>query len=177
MRKLLTIFLTAIFLTLLAGAQVAAAQDQGKDKRAPSTPEERKRFVNLTSKLIKSPLDEGLKDDAKWALQWLSDVPDVNVTPCPSPLGDLVPSDYRHAARIFSIYVLAMGVYAIEHPEKAEDETPQYLAGVEGALKAYKAILKSKPGATSEDLDDLLAKQQSGKLEAFVKTASQECSK
>ncbi|HWZ45207.1 MAG TPA: hypothetical protein VNW97_17170 [Candidatus Saccharimonadales bacterium] len=169
MRKTLTILLTAIFLTLLAGAQE-------KEKRGPSTPDERKRFVDLTGKLIKSPLDESLKDEAKWALQWLSDVPDVNVNPCPLPLGDMVPSDYKHAARIFSIYVLAMGVYAIEHPKKSEDETPQYLAGVEAALSAYKSILKSKPGANSEDLDNLLAKQQSGKLEAFVKTAGQECS-
>jgi hypothetical protein len=169
MRKRLTILLAVIFLTLMAGAQ------DDKDKRGPSTPSERKRFIDITNKLIKSPLDENLKDDAKWALQWLADVPDVNVTPCPSPLGDVVPSDYRHAARIFSIYVLSMGVYAIEHPAKTEDETPQYLAGVEGALNAYKAILKSKPGATSEEMDALLEKQQSGKLEAFVKTASQEC--
>jgi ADP-ribosylglycohydrolase len=99
----------------------------------------------------------------------------VNVTPCPFPLGDLVPSDYLHRARIFSIYVLSMGVYAIEHPEKTTDETAQYVAGVEGALKAYQAILKNKASARSEDLDDLLEKQGNGKLAEFVKTASHDC--
>jgi hypothetical protein len=46
---------------------------------------------------------------------------------------------------------------------------------VEGALKAYQAILKNKASARSEDLDDLLEKQGNGKLAEFVKTASQDC--
>lgn len=167
MRKLVSVLFSVIFLSLLAGAQ---------DKRGPSTPEERKRFVSVTSKLIQSPLDAALNDEAKWALQWLGDIPDINVTPCPTPLGDLPASDYRYAARIFSIYVMSMGVYVIEHPAKTEDDAPQYLAGVEAALKAYKAILKTKPAASSEELEDLLEKQSSGKLEAFVKAASRGCS-
>ncbi|MBZ5520956.1 MAG: hypothetical protein LAP21_01725 [Acidobacteriia bacterium] len=166
MKRAFLIFFAFLSLVLAATSQ---------DKRGPSTPEERKRFILVTRKLMLAPLDESLNDDAKWALQWLADVPDVNVTPCPTPLGDLVPSDYKYAPRIFSIYVLSMGVYSIEHPAKAEDETPQYVAGVEGALKAYKAILKTKPGARSEELDDLADKQADGKLEAFVKTASRGC--
>jgi hypothetical protein len=168
MKRTLLICFALLFLPL-----IACSQDQAK--RGPSTSEERKRFTEITRKLIKTPLAENLNDDAKWALQWLQDVPDVNVTPCPFPLGDLVPSDYPHRALIFSVYVLSMGVYAIEHPEKTTDETPQYVAGVEGALKAYQAILKNKASARSEDLDDLLEKQGNGKLAEFVKTASRDC--
>lgn len=168
MRKL-HILLIAIFLGLLANAQ------DTRQKREPSTPEERKRFVKITRQLINSPLSEDRNGDVKWALKWLEEVPDVNVDPCPLPLGNIVPSGYKYSARVFGVYVMSMGVYAIEHPEKGADDTPQYLAGVEGALKAYLAILQEEPDASSKNLDDLVKMKEEGKLEMFVRESGKLC--
>ncbi len=155
MRKILCLLVSTVFLCLLAGAQT---QPQEKEKRSPSTPEER------------------LKSEIKWALQWLSDIPDVNVDPCPAPLGELAGSGNRYSARIFGIYVLSMGAFVIEHPDKSKDVNAQYMAGVDGALKAYKAILRSDSEASSEDLDDLLQRQATGKLDEFIQAAAKVCS-
>lgn len=172
MRKILCLLVSAVFLSLLAGAQTQPREE----KRGPSTPEERKRFLAVAHKIVKSPLDDTLKSEIKWALQWLSDIPDVNVDPCPAPLGELAASGNRYSARIFGIYVLSMGAFVVEHPEKSKDTNAQYMAGVDGALKAYKAILRNDSEASSEDLDELLQKQATGKLDEFIQTAAKVCS-
>ncbi len=146
-----------------------------QEKRAPSTADERKRFVAVTRDVIRAPLDKSKSADVKWALQWLGDVPDVNVDPCPLPLEDLTTSGHPYSPKIFGAYVMSMGVYAIEHLGKPNDPAPQFLAGVEGALRAYQAILRAEPDAASEDLEDLLLKQRSGELREFVQRAAAAC--
>jgi hypothetical protein len=162
------LFCSVILLLFCLGS---AAQD----KRAPSTPEERKRFVSVTREVIRSPLDSSKNADVKWALQWLSEVPDIIVDPCPIPLENLTASGNPYSPRIFGIYVLAMGVHAIEHPGKVSDPAQQFLAGVEGALKAYEVILRADSDAASDDLDDLLARQRAGTLQGLMQQASQAC--
>jgi hypothetical protein len=168
----------AILFWLIASAVclLAFPQDQEEPKRAPSTPEERKRFVAIVHKMEQSPLDPALTPDVEWALQWLQDIPDVNVSICPFPLGSLMEdSSYQYRTRIAVQFTLAMGVYLIENPQKAADTVSQYLAGVQSALKAYKAILKAKPQAKSRAMDDLVAKEAEGELGDFVREASKFC--
>lgn len=168
-RKTISIGLLILTLYLLA-----FSQDQ-EPKREPSTPEERKRFVTLVHKLEKTPLDESLTSEVRWAVGWLNDVPDINVTVCPNPLGRFVLESYRYRSRISTQFALGMAAFLIEHPQKAADNTATYLAGVESALKAYRSILKSKPEAKSNALDELVGKEAEGELEDFVRDASRGC--
>jgi hypothetical protein len=161
-----------MWLAIIALCWVAGAQDE---KRPPSTPEERKRFLTVVHKVEQTPLDENLWPEVRWALKWLEDIPDVNVTPCPAPLGSFVVDDYKYRALIFSEFTLSMGAFLIEHPEKTADNNAQYVAGVEAALRTYKAILKNKPQSKSKGLEELLDKQAQGKLVEFVRDASKEC--
>lgn len=167
-RRIIAIGLIIVSLGLFAVPQ----EDQ---KRAPSTPEERKRFVALVHKLEKTPLDQNLNSEAAWALQWLQDVPDVNVTICFAPLGHFVDERYRYDSRIRGQFVLAMGAFLIEHPQKTADSGATYVAGVESALKVYKSILKGKPDAKSKTLDELLTKQDEGDLTDYVRDAGKVC--
>jgi hypothetical protein len=73
------------------------------------------------------------------------------------------------------VFVLGMAVYLIEHPQKAADNSAVYLAGVESALRAYRAILKTKPEAKSRGLDELVAKEDEGLLQDYVHDASDAC--
>jgi trehalose-6-phosphate synthase len=68
-----------------------------------------------------------------------------------------------------------MGAYLIENPQKAADTVAQYVAGVESAVKAYKAILKSKPQAKSRAMDELVAKEAEGQLPDYVRDVSKDC--
>jgi len=163
-----------LFIAILLSASVLG---QNEPKRAPSTAEERQRFVAITHKLEQDPLDKSLYAEVKWAKKWLEDVPDVNVTVCaPFLFGlDFVREENKYAAQLSYQATFAEGVYIIEHPDKKSDTTAQYVAGVESALKAYGAIVKRDPSAKSKALDELLEKQKQGKLADFVRDASKDC--
>ena len=176
MRRVAAICLALLCFGVFAAAHASAQDEPDKPKRGPSTQEERKRFVALTHKLETTPLDKGLYQEKGWAKIWLDAVPDINVTICPLVFGeDFLASRYKYAPQLSYQVTFASAVYIIEHPDKAKDTLAQYTAGVESALKAYKAILKSEPEAKSKSLDDLLEKQSQGKLAEFVREASKEC--
>ena len=164
-----------ILLFVICFFSLSFAQDDQTPKRAPSTPEERKRFLAFVHKLEQSPLDQSLNSEADWALHWLQDIPDINVSVCPLPLGTLTQENYEYKTRLSVLFVLAMGAYLVDHPQKAADTVSQYLAGAQSALRAYKAILKTKPQAKSRSMDDLVAKEAEGQLEDFVRDAAKLC--
>jgi hypothetical protein len=172
MRKAVIFLLLSSFFVL----SLAAAQDD-EPKRAPSTAAERQRFIALTHKLEQSPLDKNLYDDKRWAKQWLEDIPDVNVTICAPVLfgTDFLREQNKYTPQLSYQATFGSAVYIIEHPDKKGDTTAQYIAGVESALKAYNAIVKSDPTAKSKALDDLVEKQKQGKLADFVRDASKGC--
>jgi hypothetical protein len=82
---------------------------------------------------------------------------------------------YRHASEITMQLLLSGGAFVIENPDNAKDDKAQYLAAVEGALKAYQSILREEPEATSKALNDLLQKQSQSTLADFVRESSKKC--
>lgn len=162
-----------LWMLMLAMAVPAMTQSDSQGK--PSTPEDRKRFVEITKKLEQDPLNESLRADRDWALKWLEDIPDINVTMCTPVLGDLGASRYRYAPQVGAQFGLGMATFIIEHPNQTTDLNAQYLAGVESALKVYSAILKARPNAKSEDLDELLDLQTQGKLDQTVRDRAKDC--
>jgi hypothetical protein len=159
----------------LLAVTLSVAQDE--PKRAASTAEERQRFLALTRKLEQNPLDKSLYEDKKWAKDWLRDVPDINVNVCaPLMFGmQFVLEQNQYTPQLSYQATFGSAAYIIEHPDKAGDTAAQFVAGVESALKAYSAILKSDPQARSKALDSLLEKQKQGKLADFVHDASKSC--
>jgi hypothetical protein len=160
----------ALGLALICGLTPASASDER------SSPEDRRRFVSVTRNLERSPLEPALKREREWALTWLTEVPDITVTICADALGGLAKGKYRYAGEIILQNSFAMAAFAIEHPETASDPHAQQLAGMEGALIAYRSILRDKPEARSSALDDLLKTQSRGELPAFVQKAWIRCS-
>src|SRR5215813_3372517 len=146
-----------IALILVSSWAVSVSLAQNESKRAPSTPEERQRFISLTHKLEQEPLDKSLYPEVKWAKKWLDDILDVNVTVCaPFLFGvDFVREENKYAAQPSYQATFPEEVYIIEHPDKKSDTTAQYVAGVESALKAYGAIVKRDQSAKSRALDEL----------------------
>jgi hypothetical protein len=156
-------------LTVAAFATLAAAQDQDAPKRGPSTPEERKRFIAIAHKLEAAPLDPSLRKERDWALHWIIDIPDINVNPCADLLGDFMDSRYRYKAEINGQVAFSMAAFMIEHPDKAKDIVAANTAGLEGALKAYRSILRIEPTAQSPFLEALAERQSQGKLTEVVR--------
>lgn len=162
--------LLAVVLVLVFGVVVAA-----QNPRGPSTAEERARAVTVAHKLESAPLDESLRSDREWALRWLIEVPDVSVKLCTAPLGNFVKSKYKYSSELIAQLTLSSAAFVIEHPDRASDNLGQYTAGVEGVLKAYNAILTTKPDAKSKALDELAQKQAQGTLDEYMREAVQGC--
>ena len=134
-----------------------------------STPEERMQWVEVTHKLESSPLDDSVNKQGEAAFKRLGDVHDVHVLLCPALLSEFNGMKYVYAHTITRQYMLASGAFQIENPDKTADAKATALAAVESVLKTYQAILKQKPDAKAKPLDDLLKKQNQGKLQDSLK--------
>lgn len=156
---------------ILAAAIIALSAQSGfaQEVRQPSTPEERAQALQLTRALEADPLSKDSKEARKWLLLWLMRVPDISVSVCTdflSPLYDK--KDKNYASDISTQMMFSSAAFVIEHPDQADDEPVVYLAGLEGSLKAYEAILKTRPKAAWPFLDGLIAKRDKGELAAYV---------
>lgn len=166
-KKLLIIILAFTF-----GFVVKATFAQ---QRGPSTPEERKRAVEIATLLENDPLNKKAKSLSGELLLWLIEVPDVNVKICTNVLGDYSKIKGDYSPTITAQLTFSEAKFIIEHPEQAQDDYQVYLAGVEGVLKTYLNIKKAKPKVKMEPLEQLLVKQQASQLAEFVKNAMSGC--
>lgn len=109
----------------------------------------------------------------EWFTFWLIAVPDIHIELCTDYLGPLLGSKKNYPSEIFVQMMFSSAAFIIEHPEQANDRVGVNLAGIEGSLKAYEAILKAKPKAQWEFLDGLISKRAKGELSAYVQDIAQ----
>jgi hypothetical protein len=143
--------------------------------RAPSTPEEREKAVELVRTLETNPLAESAQRDRQWLTLWLAAVPDIKVSLCAEFFPQLLGSKKNHASELVMQSPYSMAAFVIEHPEKGDDDDAKYQAGVEGTLKAYEAILQKERKARWPILDELLLKRDKGELGAFIHATVPKC--
>ena len=156
-------------LVLLCCGSYAYAQ------RGPSTPEERKRAVEMATFLETNPLAKEAKDYRAKLLLFLAEVPDITVKLCNSILGESkrIKGDYESELVVQLGYSQAK--FIIENPDKAHDDAGVYLGGVEGVLRTWQAIKAAKPKAKFPLMDELLQAQQAGSLAEQVKANAASC--
>lgn len=160
----------AFALALGCGAVSATAADPA------SSAEDRRRFVSIAGQLEEAPLDRRLAAGRVWALGWLMEAPDISVTICANLWSGLLEEDYSHGDVILLQSSFSMAAAMIERPDMANDPIAQQMAGAEGALEAYRSILRSTPRARSPFLDALIRTQSRGELRDFIGNAWQACS-
>lgn len=165
----------AMLLLVLAIALGSAGKATLAQNRGPSTPEERKRAIEIATLLENDPLNKNAKALSSELLFWLIQVPDITVTLCTNVLGDYSKIKGDYSPTIVTQLTFSEAKFIIEHPEQANDEFRVQLAGVEGVLKTYENIKKAKPKVKMEPLEQLLLKQQAGQLADFVKEAMGGC--
>ncbi|MDB5724205.1 MAG: hypothetical protein JWQ16_959 [Novosphingobium sp.] len=166
-RRLIEALLLGV--VLFGWSSTAAAED------GSSSIADRKRFVSITRELEKAPLDPALKVERAWAMNWLVEAPDVSVTVCADSLGGLAESNAPHSVDILALYMYSMAASIIEHPETANNAIAVQVAGIEGALTAYRSILAVEPEARSTALEDLIKKQNQSELPDFARQALVSC--
>ena len=126
-------------------------------QRGPSTPEERKKMVELITFLENEPLAKEAKERRKEVLIWLAQVPDITVKLCADVLGGMNKINGDYSSELITQQAFSEAKFVIENPDKSKDEYSVYLAGVEGILRTYKAIKKEKPKVKIEAFEELLS--------------------
>lgn len=161
----------ALAFTLACGLMPASAFGQA------SSAEDRRHFVTVVRQLEEAPLEPRLTSERRWAFDWLVDAPDVSVTMCATLWSGLMDENYAHRGEIVVQSSLSMAAALIERPDIADDPIAQQLAGLEGALRAYRAVLRDSREAHSPFLDALVLTQSRGQLRDFVSSALPGCSR
>ena len=161
----------ALALALACGLVPASAAGQA------SSADDRRRFVSVARQLEETPLEPRLAADRQWALNWLIEAPDVSVTICANLWSGLLDEDYPHRGEILAQSSLSTAATIIERPDIAGDPIAEQIAGVEGALRAYRAALRDRPQASSRFLDALVRTQSRGELRQLVSSAWPACSR
>jgi len=163
-----------LLLSLVFACSSAAKANLGQD-RGPSTPEERKRAVEIASLLENDPFNKDAKALTSELVFFLVQAPDIHVHLCSDVLGDYKKIKGDYSPIIISQLTFSQGRFVIEHPEQAGDWYLESMAGVEGVLRTYQNMKRSKPKVKISGLEELLAKQQAGQLSDFVKTVLADC--
>ncbi len=146
--------------------------------RGPSTAEERKRAVDTTRSLEKQPLARRSDDARRWLLQWIVEIPDINVSGCSGPLDALAKDeDSPYANRLYVQSIFGMATFMIENPKKAKEWAAVQTAGIESVLRAYESILKADPEERLDVLDRLLRARDAGSLRGLVEKEMAQCGK
>ena len=170
LKKTSLLVVAFIFLCCVSSAY---AQNQ----RGPSTPEERKQAVAMTTFLETNPLAKEAKDYRKALLFFVAQVPDITVTICSNVLGESKRQKGDYESELFSQLMFSQAKFVIENPDKSKDEAAVQLAGVEGVLRTWQAIKTAKPKAKYPLMDELLEKQQAGTLAEHVNAGLVSCKK
>jgi len=113
----------------------------------PSTPDDRAKALEIARSLESDPLGKNAKEQRNWMVHWLIDVPDINVKVCGNLLQPLLGANKNYSAEIFTQMVPSSAAFVIANPDRAKDDVAVYTAAVEGSLRTYESILKSKPKA------------------------------
>ena len=148
-----------------------------QNKRGPATREERATAVKIARLLETEPFNKDAKKSREWFTLWLIEVPDISVEVCTGYLKPLYDSKSKnYATEIATQMIFSSAAFIVEHRDQAQDRVAVNLAGVEGALKTYEAIVKEKPKAKWEFLEGLIAKREKGELRTYVEEiAKTEC--
>jgi hypothetical protein len=159
---------SALLLVMVLAASFSAL---AQERRGPSTRQERADAVKLARVLEHDPFNKDAKRMREWFTEWLIEIPDLTVDGCPGYLEPLYQKKKKNYASVISSQMLfSSAAYMIDHPDLADDRVAVNLAGLEGALKTYQAILRKKPNKRWPFLDDLLNKRDRGELKAYVES-------
>jgi hypothetical protein len=157
---------------------VCALQGHYAHARGPSTSEERAKVIELTRMLERDPLNENAAATRQWLREWTIEVPEIRFHVCNELLSHGIDDNYPYSREINLQTILSGAVFTLEHQDKARDDVGAYIAGVEGSLRMYEVLAKSRTDARSAFLDGLVAMRDRGELaDRVAKLAAEKCAK
>jgi hypothetical protein len=159
----------AILCVALVAPGLAAAADRG-----PSTPEERKQALAYIESFETNPLGPDAANQREWVLKWIIEVPDIHISIC--SIFDKLPGPKEVSGNVLAGMMMSQVAFAIQNPDAKPDGQEAHLAGANGALRVYEALVKAKPKDRQPYFDDLVKRRDAGTLAQLVQEHSAACS-
>jgi hypothetical protein len=145
---------------------------------APYTPENRAKVVEIGRLIEVDPLRKTAGQESNWVGRWFFDVEPQHLTgvyTCPNLLKPLLHTRSNYSDEIYGPMYTSAAAFIVLNPEKGDDELAVYSAGLEGSLRAYQSILKSRPQARWPFLDGLIERRNNGTLMEYVRQVAVKC--
>ena len=161
--------LVAILLSLLVATALSAAA-----RRGPSTPEERTRAIELVRLLESEPWSDEAPAARDWLKKFIIEIPDLTVKHCLSLLGSKAEREGIPESLLFQSTFSNLA-FLLENPGQSAGSTATFLAGIEGALRSYRASTEHaslEPVLRFEYLEGL---RQGGDLEPYIRGKARHC--
>jgi TPR repeat protein len=140
---------------------------ESPEDRPSSTAEEREKAVHLVGQLEQDLVGPEADAAREWLDKWMAEIPDIFFHSCPLLEKEKDEVFPYHLYLIKQAYY-AGSAYLIQHPEKVNDQLTIYIAGVEGALRAYTNVIAKQPTKRNASLDLLLKAQADGHLATLI---------
>ena len=160
----------ARILVAVLGVLIVAASIPSAACSRASNPEERARALEYTQSLEQHPLAKDSLQKRMWLTEWIVQVPDLTVNVPRQEFKALVSLDkvndtYSNQLRMQAVF--SQAAFQLQHPEEKNAARIQ-AAGLEGTLRAYRAIQQFDPTAKYPLLDNLMSLEKKGKLQKYV---------
>ena len=154
-------------LIVLAALSISSAAKM----RTDSSPEERERVLDYTHSLEAYPLAKDNLQKRMWLTEWIVNNSEATTAPCCDELKSLdeVNNTYSQQLRMQALY--SQAAFQLEHPDVKSAAIIQ-AAGIQGTLRAYRAIQRFDPSARYPLLDDLMSLEKHGKLQRYLEHRS-----
>jgi hypothetical protein len=162
------------FCTILAVSASLAAPALAAD-RGPSTPEEHARVVQIAAASDKDPIATMTSADGRWMEKWVDEVPDYMFGPDKGAFWFMTTAAKGDLKRVMRFHhTVSIAAFQVQNKMFDPDRKPDHLeaktlAGVEGLLRAYEALLPKRPENRSDALDLAIAARNKGTLAEFVR--------
>jgi hypothetical protein len=154
---------------MLLAAAVGAAQQMSLSVK------DRKKLVELATKLENEPLSKKAPKDRKKVLTLIGRAPDLTVPPCRALLDELLLSKELGAQELRVQMAISGAMFLVQHPEASGDRPAVYEAGVEGALRTYENMRHTNPLVQIDAMDELLERRERGTLADYVRQSMAAC--
>lgn len=164
MRSLASVVIAA-FLVLVSPLDAAAQQ-------APALSHEQ--VIQLTRQLEDKPLSKDAELQRALLLLWEAESKDVEDVVC-SYLSPLMEKKVKYGTELMFQHVFGSASAQLLDPSIKGQMQPSQLAGMTSMLKAYRNILVDKPKARVAVLDEWLAWEASGEMQARLEPIVATC--
>jgi hypothetical protein len=142
--------------------------------RGPSTPEERRKALDLVKVTETEPWSDGARDARAWLMKFLEEGPDITVKQCYALLGS--PQDRAGVPQDLQEQILFSGLgYLLQNPKAGAGNTETLVGALEGTLRAYQAGRAHGAPAVAR-LDTILGIQKDeGTVANYVRAMGRMC--